>query len=136
METTINLQGINIALKSEYLGNKAAKWSHGMTNYNNHKITAKCNGKKLTFDFWGSIAEPEIKKESALIFAFYCFVSDSIAAKETFTDFCAKCGYNDDSINALKIYKACQKSLNKFERVFNDVDIYDFINELQDKHEC
>ncbi len=36
------------------------------------------------------------------------FFSDASCAGESFADFCGNCGYDKDSILALKTYKACQ----------------------------
>ena len=62
-----------ITINSNFLGNKEANCIKG--NYNNHKITVTSNGKKLTFDFWASISQPEIRNENELIESFYCCLS-------------------------------------------------------------
>ena len=137
METTIKLDSTNgqeIKIKSTFLGSKPAKWDD--RNWNNHIIHVKFNGKTTKFDFWGSLAKPKIEDEEKLIFALYCFISDAVAAEESFEDFCANFGYDNDSIKALKTYKACETANTKFNRVFDGVDIYDMLNEIQEKHNC
>lgn len=70
--------------------------------------------------------------ESDLKHALYCFISDGCSADQTFSGFCSDIGYDEDSRNAERIYKACQKSLDKFRALCPDADIYDVINELND----
>lgn len=135
METTINTKTAgNITIISKYLGTKKADWT-GIENRNNHRVTVFNNGKRFSFEFWASIAEPEIKDNEGNIFAFYCALSDGISAKETFEDFCSTFGYDNDSRKAYKVYKACVNTLAKLERVFN-CDLYDLTNEIQDTYNC
>ena len=133
METTINVNGVTVSLKSEYLGNKL--WPNSDSrheNYNNHKITVKANGKRATFEFWASIMHPEIDSESDLISSFECFVSDAVSGLYSFEDFCSEFGYDTDSRKAEKIHRACQKSADKLKRLLGDADIYDFANAIND----
>jgi len=123
-----------IEIDSTFKGDKTANWS-GMSNCNNHRVTIRHKGNKFSFDFWASIANPKITKDSENIFAFYCALTDSVSAKESFREFCSNFGYDTDSINANGIYKACQRSLAKFDRVF-DCDLYDLANEIQETYEC
>lgn len=133
METIIKTQQGEFKIKSKFIGGKLATWSKNdkQQNYNYHRITVIHNGKRTGFDFWASIVEPELSKENDLQHAFYCFLSDAISAKDTFENFCSEFGYDTDSRNAERIYKACEKSLSKFERIFEG-DIYDLINEVSE----
>ena len=134
MKTTINTTAAGqITINSTFLNNKS--WSGNEQNWNNHKITILHNGKKTTFQFWGSIQKPEITTDEENIFALYCFLRDSEAASNSFKDFCNEFGYDEDSRRAEKIYKSCEKSLKKFNRIFN-CDLYDLLNELQGTYNC
>lgn len=136
MKTTIETKTAGkITINSEYIGDKLWAVSDKMNNYNNHKVTISHKGKTTSFDFWGSIAEPEIRDDQANVFAFYCFLSDGLSAKDSFDYFCAEVGYDSDSRTAERIYKLCKKSLKKAERVF-DCDLYDLINEVQETYNC
>lgn len=125
----------NVTINSEYLGNKKANWGGKFDNYHNHLITVKTGKKRYSFDFWGSIASPEIANDQENIFAFYCSLSDGLSAKNSFEDFCSGFGYYEDSRTAERIYKACEKTLTKLERVF-ECDLYDLINEIQENYNC
>lgn len=134
MKTTINTTAAGqISINSTFLNNKS--WSGNEQNWNNHKITILHNGKKISFEFWGSIQNPEITTDEENIFALYCFLRDSEAASNSFKDFCNEFGYDEDSRRAEKIYKSCEKSLKKFNHIFN-CDLYDLLNELQETYNC
>lgn len=52
----------------------------------------------------------------------YSLVSDSQAGNETFDDFCDNFGYDNDSIKASEIYRACQKNSKKVRTFIKDLD--------------
>jgi hypothetical protein len=86
---------------------------------------------EIEFDFWASIAKPELESEYDILNAFYCFISDAISGTYTFEEFCSEFGYDEDSRRAEKIWKECKKSYGKLISIF-DGDIYDLANELQE----
>lgn len=127
-----------ILINSDFKGNKLWKNSDSkQENWNNHLITVTHNKKRLSFEFWGSIANPENKTEQEVVFALYCFLQDSTYANESFKNFCDDLGYDSMSQRsyANKTYKACCRSLSKFNRVF-DCDLYELCNEIQETWEC
>lgn len=127
-----------IVINSEFLGSKEwqiEKKSNMPVNYNNHVVKVTNNKKSFSFDFWGSINNPEISNDQENVFALYCALSDGIYAKEGFEDFCSNLGYDSDSRTAERVFKNCEKSLKKVERVF-DCDLYDLINEIQENYNC
>ena len=109
-------------IKASYKGNKKASWGD---NWNNYMITVTNTetDQKITFEFWASIANPELKTEYDILNAFYCFVSDAIAGSN-FKEFC------NESRQAEKIYRKCKKQLEKLKKIY-DGDIYELANELQ-----
>lgn len=136
MKTTIETKTAgSITVNSEFLNNKKANWGGKTDNWNNHKITVLHNGKRFSFDFWGSIMNPKIANDQENVFSFYCALSDGISAKESFEDFCYNFGYDTDSRNAERIYKTCAKTLTKLERVFK-CDLYDLVNEISETYNC
>jgi hypothetical protein len=118
-------------VKASYKGTKKAEWSKD--NFNNHMITVTNmeTGVKIRFEFWASIAKPEITEETEILNAFYCLVSDAIAGNDSFENFCSEFGYDQDSRTAEKIYRKCKKQLEKLQKIY-DGDIYDLANELQE----
>lgn len=134
MKTKINTQTAGIiTINSEFLGDKS--WGSDPQNYNNYKVTVSNGTKSFSFDFWGSIMNPEISNDQENVFALYCALTDGIRSKDGFENFCGEFGYNVDSRKAEKIFKTCEKTLEKLERVF-DCDLYDLINEIQEKYDC
>jgi len=121
----------NFQVKVNFRGDKLSGWDKN--NRNNYLITVtnKETKQRITFEFWASITNPELEKEYDILNAFYCFVSDAVSGSESFEDFCSNLGYDEDSRTAEKIYKACQRSLTKLEKIY-DGDIYDLVNELQE----
>lgn len=129
MKTTFK----NFLINSTFKGDKVAPWSDKQQNYNNHTITVTNTDtkQKISFEFWGSIMKPEVKTEDELLYAFYCFVSDAVSGNYSFNEFCGEFGYDEDSRKAEKTWKACKKSLEKLNKIYNG-DVYDLANELQE----
>lgn len=118
-------------IKASYKGTKKAEWSSD--NFNNHMITVTNTEtqQKITFEFWASIAHPELTTDYDVLNAFYCLVSDAISGEMSFDDFCSEFGYNNDSRTSEKIHRKCKKQLEKLKKIY-DGDIYDLCNELQE----
>ena len=123
----------NYIINATYRGDKPAKWDS--RNYNNHTITVRNTetGKKTSFDFWASLAAPELVTDYNILNAFYCFVEDAIAGEMSFEDFCADFGYDSDSMTAYRTWKACKRAAAKLERITNE-DIYDLANDLSEDY--
>lgn len=137
MKTKISTESAGtIEISNKFLGDK--KWDIGdknyPANYNNHKVTVVRDGKRMTFDFWQSRAQPDMTKDRHLIFALHCVLQDAFCATDSFERFCSELGYDQDSRKAEKFYKACEKALIKVERVFDGVELTDLINELQETY--
>lgn len=118
---TAKVQGYRVT--ATYRGDKAAPWEgKGPANYNRHTVTVSRDGKRLSFDFWASLIEPEVRDTDGLKSAFACFLSDAIAGARSFEEFCSEFGYDPDSRRAERIHRACQKALAKAERMGLDLD--------------
>lgn len=124
-----------ITINSVFKGDKLWKSSGKQENWNNHIIRVFHEGKKLSFEFWGSIMNPENTTEQEVVFALYCFLTDVQAGEQSFEEFCGEMGYDPDSMTAKRIFIACARSAAKFNRVF-DCDLYDLVNEIQETWEC
>jgi len=135
MKAQLIIHGLTVNVSATYKGDK--KWNvsdrpGAPQNWNNHRVTVTTENGKCSFEFWASIAHPKIQSESDIIGALSCFVSDAMSSKDSFEDFCSELGYDSDSRKAYKIFKACERSYVKFERIIGDVDAYDFANALQE----
>lgn len=93
--------------------------------------------KAVSFDFYGSQADFEkgVKDltEDDLKLAFRSFLEDSVGGSQDFEEFCREMGMSNDSIKALNIWKVCQKSTKKAERLGMGKGCrYDVLNELSE----
>ena len=120
------IQALNFAkkygVKLQILGSEyKTKWGEQQIRW-----VFKCkllrNYKSYTFDFGQSIADGS--KEPAMYDILTCLTKYD---PETFDNFCAEFGYDIDSRNSKKIYKAVCKEFAAVERLFGDV-----IEELQE----
>ena len=126
----------NFIITASYTGSKCAPWANGRENWNHHIVTVrnKETGKRTSFDFWASIANPVLETEYDIINAFYCFLSDAVSGEESFEDFCADFGYDEDSRTAERTWKACKRAAAKFQRIAPNEDLYDLINEVSENY--
>lgn len=135
MQTTFK----NFKVVAEYKGDKAWGTDDEYTykNTNNHLVTVTNTETKEScdFDYWTSLARPEMTSEQDVLEAFECFLDDSLAAIQNKDewDFFDEFGY-EPSRKAKQIYEACKKSAEKCKRVVgSEDDIVDLANELQEK---
>lgn len=122
MKMRVNIRDEFFTISSTYKGDKC--WgSEGYhkepQNYHNHVVSISRPGHRVSFEFWGSIVDPEIKTTDVLRFAVYCFVSDAASGRMAFEEFCSEFGYSSDSIKAMKVWQSCKKSLAKCDRMFS-----------------
>jgi len=114
----------NLKIKSTYYGNKQCNWDCKVRNYNNHviRVTNLDTKKWTSFDYWGSVINPELSTEDDLLYAFEHIIQDAVCGTMYFEDFCSEFGYDTDSRRAYKTHCACIKSKEKLERVCGDVN--------------
>lgn len=88
------------------------EWKRTATKYR-CKVTFK--NQSYVFAYWMGSAhkQPPTKKD-----VLYSFIMDDTEGMD-FKDFCLCFGYNTDSIEALKTFKACQKQTENVNRLFN-----------------
>ncbi len=97
----------------------------GLTRYRYIvSVKSDATGARIRFDFTDSAHNYSegvtTLDRSALLEAFYCFVSDASAGEETFGDFVGDFGYDSDSYSAHRIHEACKRALVKFGRLWHD----------------
>lgn len=139
MKTNVNFQGFNFSISSklEMLGVAFPFEPKGKTAHNKFRVYVSCDGQRASFSFYGSENDYKNNKkelnESDLKEAFYCFVSDALSAKDGFDYFCDEFGYDKYDYLSKKIYRACEKSLEKLERIIPEgCDPYELLNYLSE----
>jgi hypothetical protein len=98
----------------------SSNYGHHFTNDKENRYIFNCTltrkGKRYTFNFGQSIAAEDTPPTMYDILA--CLTKYN---PETFEDFCSEYGYNEDSINAQKTYKAVKREFNGVYRLFSDI---------------
>ena len=114
-----------------YVGNKVAPWGN-THNSNNHRVSVynRDTGKRCYFDFWASEMQPEIRSRREVYEAVGCFVSDAWSGEQTFDEFCGEYGYDDDSRQAERVWKACVGAHKKLLRVAGSMEAMEELREL------
>ncbi len=114
-------------------------WKDDKLNHNHYKIIVKNTklNKKASFDFYGSHNDWQNNKieltEYDLLNAFHNIVSEAHEGYfYDFSEFCGSLGYDEDSREAERIYKACGKEYDKLSKIgLTDED--DYINIINDE---
>lgn len=87
-----------------------------------YRVTLSRNGKRITFSFWNSLNDSREGKELDAYSVLSCCSSD-LNCPETFEDFCAEYGYDQDSRKAETTFKACLKQSERLHRLFDGEEI-------------
>ena len=111
-------------------GTKTAPWDSGADDgvsdsRNHYKVTlqkGRTGSKRLTFDFWGSQADKEKGQDPTAYDVLACISSDG-QCPETFRDFCADYGYDQDSRKAEQSFRKCSAFAKKLRAFFTEEEI-------------
>ena len=100
-----------------------------MTSGNSYRITLTYKGRKCSFIFNDNYLNESGKKDLV-----QCLLMDAEAYNNArdFEDFALEFGYNADSIQAYKIYKACKKQAEKVSRLFTSKEIEQLFMEVEE----
>lgn len=97
----------------------APQWSEGREHGNQYKVTLSRPGKSVSFDFWGSINDRKNGKDPSAYSVLAC-ISGDVNCPETFEDFCAECGYDEDSRKAFAKFERCAEFARELRAFFSD----------------
>lgn len=115
----------------EHACEKSSPWGDGCDyeKHNRVKVVNLKTRRRCSFDFWGSVVEPNQESSSGVISAISCYANDGNAftCSRNLIDFCNEFGYDTDSRKAEKAYKGCEKADRDLSRVVGD---YSFLSEL------
>lgn len=129
IETTFK----NFELRATHTGEKNAGWNDGQDRTHCHhviRVKDMETKKFFSFDYWTSLANPEIADEKEVLQAFECFLNDCLVATDTLENFTSEFGYEEKE--ARRIYAVCGRSLKKMKRIYEG-DLYDLYNELNER---
>lgn len=132
-ETSISFEDKAIKIKCLLANTKVCKWDKKYPeNHNHYIITASCEGKRLSFDWFDSFHNFRCgvidKDRNEIVEMFYSFLQDILYKNEysNKNDFCKEEG------NVPILWSALCKHENKYNRVFEGVDIYELANNLRE----
>jgi hypothetical protein len=89
----------------------ADTWPRGASHY---RVTLRCGRRQHTL--WYSQG-PAVCREPRLVDVLSCLQSDCRASQNTFDDFCAEYGYNNDSRRAERAWRDCGKTYAAVDRL-------------------
>ena len=132
-ETSISFEGKAIKIKCLLSNTKACKWDKKYPeNHNHYIVTVSYEGKRLSFDWFDSFHNFRCgvidKDRNEIVEMFYSFLQDILYKNEysNKNDFCKEEG------NVPILWSALCKHENKYNRVFEGVDIYELANNLRE----
>jgi hypothetical protein len=135
-ETSISYEGKTIKIKCLLSNTKACKWDKKYPeNHNHYIVTVSYEGKRLSFDWFDSFQNFRCgvidKDRNEIIEMFYSYLQDILYKNEYSdkNDFCKGEG------NTLALWNALCKQENKYNRVFEGIDIYELASNLQETFE-
>lgn len=85
-------------------------------------------GVHFTFDFGQSVDGTQKKQKPSSYDVLSCLTKYN---PESFNNFCAEYGYDEDSIKALEIYKRVQEEYDNIERLYGESDELEMLREVQ-----
>ena len=126
----IKIKDYEIELKAKYI-NEVEKWNYWRNWF--RVYVKNLNNKQYTFfSFFDApirINKKELKGQ-ALLEAFECFLLDCLAGGYSLKEFMAEFGYKNEK-EAEKIWEACRKQKEKFEKLFPGENLNEFIEKLR-----
>ena len=118
-ENFLNKFGLKITF--EFISLDNPNWDK--TNLHNHyKVTITRKGKagqKLSFQWWDSIHNTKDNIQPTAYDALTT-ISSNMTEYANFNEFCSEFGYDNDSINALNIYKEYSKLATRINKYFTE----------------
>lgn len=135
-ETSILFENKTINIKCLLSNTKPCKWDKRYPESHNHYIvTVSYEGKRLSFDWFDSFQNFRCnvidKDRNEIVEIFYSFLQDILYKNEysNKNDFCKEEG------NTPILWSALCKHENKYNRVFEGIDIYELASNLQETFE-
>ena len=118
-----------------YKGDKGAGWATERLpeNYNRHIVTVRNTqtGTATRFDYWTSMAQPDMRSTKDALLAFLAFVDDALAGEQGFDEFAREFGYEKPS-EAYRAWHGCVLAHKKLGRILGGRDRYELANALRE----
>ena len=102
---------------------KSPEWSVNGRHGHHYRVTLSKPAKRLTFDFWSSISDKLIGVKTVCPYDVLACVNGDAYCPETFKDFCAEYGYDEDSIKALQTFRRCSAFAKRLRVFFTEAEL-------------
>jgi hypothetical protein len=79
--------------------------------------------RRIVFDFWSSIKDAEDGIKTVSPYSVLACISGEAYTPETFADFCAEYGYEEDSIKALQTFRRCSAFAKRLRAFFTEAEL-------------
>jgi hypothetical protein len=113
-----------IKFRATLSDSKSPAWkADGEKSGHHYRVTLSKPGARITFDFWGSIADAEKGETDVSAYDVLACISGDVNCPDTFKDFCAEYGYEDDSIKALQTFRRCSSFAKRLRAFFTESEI-------------
>ena len=111
---------------------KSPAWSVNGRHGHHYRVTlhsvfapdrAKHDTRRIVFDFWSSISDQIKGVKTVRPYDVLACVSGDAYCPETFKDFCAEYGYDEDSIKALQAFRRCSAFAKRLRAFFTEAEL-------------
>lgn len=102
---------------------KSPAWSVNGRHGHHYRVTLSKPAKRLTFDFWSSISDQIKGIKTVCPYDVLACVNGDAYCPETFKDFCAEYGYDEDSIKALQAFRRCSAFAKRLRAFFTEAEL-------------
>jgi len=126
---------------------KTPPWGQGPTHGHHYRVTLSSGiratgkrnkgggvafrkGGRLTFDFWGSIADAEKGIKTVKPYDVLACISSDAYTPATFADWCSEYGDSADSIKALQTFRRCSAFAKRLRAFFTEAEL-EQLSEIQ-----
>ena len=115
-----------IRFNAKLTDTKKPAWSDGDKDCGHHyQVTLSKAGKRITFDFWSSIADKRAGIQTVTPYSVLACISSDTQTPDTFAEFCSEMGMDQDSRKAYTTWKICAAFSKKLNGFFTKSEIED-----------
>lgn len=130
-QATDFLAKFNIKFRATLSDTKTPQWGDNAKHGHHFRVTLSKGergqgvkfGRRVTFDFWSSIADLEAGIETVDAYSVLSCISGDVNCPDTFKDFCGEYGYGEDSIQALQTFRRCASFGRRLRAFFTEQEI-------------
>lgn len=122
-QATQFLASNGIKFRATLSDTKAPAWSDNGKYGHHYRVTLSKPAKRLTFDFWSSIADEEEGIKTVRPYSVLACISGDAYCPETFEDFCGEYGYERDSIKVLQTFRRCSAFAKRLRAFFTEPEL-------------